>query len=284
MPARTPHDSRRGILDPRAADSKFTLARHAPAAELASVVDRHWTIRWDLRARGPRTQETLPFPQVNLVFGTHRPGLHGVGTKRFVAELEGEGWVVGTKFRPGGFRPFWHEPISALTDRALTASEAFGEPGAALEAAVSAARGEAERIGLVEAFLRSRHVEVDDDTALAAGAVELVQRDPSITRVSELVARTGASVRKLQRVFDSHVGVSPSWVIRRLRVQEAAERVARGEVADWPSLALELGYFDQSHFIREFKAQIGRTPGEYAALCARQGGRAPSPGAPAPSS
>jgi AraC-like DNA-binding protein len=272
-------ESRRGILNPRAGDRRFTLARHAPAPDLAALIERHWTIRWDLREQGPHTQETLPYPHVNLVIGTHRPGVHGVRTTRFVAELEGEGWVVGTKFRPGGFRPFWPAPISSLTDRSVPIAEAFGDEGAALDASVHAAASDAERIAIVEAFLRARRpgldddagvddAGLDDDAALAAKIVDLAQADASIARVSELAERAGVTVRTLQRIFRSHVGVAPKWVIRRFRVQEAADRVARGEAADWPSLACDLGYFDQAHFIREFKAQIGRTPGEYAALCA----------------
>src|SRR4051794_29443199 len=117
-------ESRRGILNPAAGDAHFALARHAPAPDLAGLVERHWIVRWDLRDRAPYEQETLPYPCVNLVIGTHRPGLHGVGTRRFVARLEGEGWVVGTKFRPGGFRPFWGAPMGTLTDRDLPLSEA----------------------------------------------------------------------------------------------------------------------------------------------------------------
>jgi AraC-like DNA-binding protein len=42
--------------------------------------------------------------------------------------------------------------------------------------------------------------------------------------------------------------------------------VAAGDRLDWAALALELGYFDQAHFARDFKAQLGKTPREYAAL------------------
>ena len=51
---------------------------------------------------------------------------------------------------------------------------------------------------------------------------------------------------------------------KRYRLHEAAERVAKGEEPDWSRLALELGYFDQAHFIKDFKSIIGKTPLEYA--------------------
>ena len=81
--------------------------------------------------------------------------------------------------------------------------------------------------------------------------------------VDELCAHAGYSKRTLQRLFREYVGVTPKWVLQRVRLHEAADRMADGE-GDWPGLALELGYFDQAHFIKAFKAAIGRSPAEYA--------------------
>jgi AraC-like DNA-binding protein len=69
----------------------------------------------------------------------------------------------------------------------------------------------------------------------------------------------------MQRLFQRYVGVSPKWVIRRYRMHDAAERIAQGKEVDWISMANELGYFDQAHFIKDFRAQMGRSPTEYAA-------------------
>ena len=80
--------------------------------------------------------------------------------------------------------------------------------------------------------------------------------------VEELGALAGYSKRTLQRLFREYVGVSPKWVLQRVRLHEAADRMADGE-RDWPRLALELGYFDQAHFIKAFKAAIGRSPADY---------------------
>jgi AraC-like DNA-binding protein len=91
--------------------------------------------------------------------------------------------------------------------------------------------------------------------------------DPDITRVEHLCALAGCSARTLQRLFREYVGVTPKWVLQRIRLHEAAERMVEGE-GDWASLALDLGYFDQAHFIKAFKAVVGRSPAEYAALAA----------------
>src|SRR5437899_2043221 len=129
----------RGILaPPLATSSPFTLARHAPSEDLTEVVDRFWIVRWDLTGSPAFEQETLPFPCVNMVLGAHRPGVHGPATARFVARLEGRGWVLGTKFRPAGFRGMLERGTSPadLVDRALGVAELFGPEGAELERAV----------------------------------------------------------------------------------------------------------------------------------------------------
>ena len=84
-----------------------------------------------------------------------------------------------------------------------------------------------------------------------------------ITTLDELCAHAGYSKRTLQRLFREYVGVTPKWVLRRVRLHEAAERMADGG-GDWAAMALDLGYFDQAHFIKAFKSAIGRSPAEYA--------------------
>ncbi len=260
--------STHGILNPRAGDGVFTIERRAPPADLAAFVEFHWIVRWQLRGREPFAQETLPHPNVHLVVGTHRPGVHGVGTQRFVAALEGEGFVVGVKFRPGGFFPFFKRDVIELSERELPIAEVFGTAGASLEAEVMAAATDDARIERIEAFLRSREPAADDLMTLAAHAVEVVRADPSVARATELAARVGVSRRTLERTFRRYVGVGPKWVIRRFRVHEACERIAAGALPCWSALAAELGYFEQAHVIRDFKSQVGRTPSEYAAACA----------------
>jgi AraC-like DNA-binding protein len=91
-----------------------------------------------------------------------------------------------------------------------------------------------------------------------------VASDRRITRVEQLVRELGVGARRLQRLFDEYVGVSPKWIIQRYRLHEAAERIAAGCANDWATLALDLGYADQAHFIRDFKRLVGLPPAEYA--------------------
>ncbi len=259
--------STHGILNPNGGRGNFQLDRVAPSEDLAWLVERYWLISWDLRGRETFAQETLPHPCVNLVIGTHRPGV-GLGTKRFVAELEGRGWVFGVKFRPGAFHALYRRDVAGLAGHERSIASVFGEEGAALEANVLARGGGASCVEHVETFLRACRPKRDENIELAARAVDVARADPSIGRTRDLAERVALSPRTLERLFHRYVGVSPKWIIRRYRIHEACERVACGGVPSWSALAQELGYFDQAHFIRDFKAQVGRTPAQYAELCA----------------
>ncbi|MED4899586.1 helix-turn-helix domain-containing protein, partial [Brevibacillus porteri] len=93
--------------------------------------------------------------------------------------------------------------------------------------------------------------------------VRMIQADRSVLKVEDAVQLTGMNMRTMQRLFDRYVGVSPKSVIQRYRLHEAAEQIDQGTVQDWLDLSTSLGYYDHSHFIRDFRAIVGVAPNEY---------------------
>jgi AraC-like DNA-binding protein len=220
-------------------------------------------VRWDLDAGASFEQEILPYPCVNLSTGVGGFEVHGPGTQRFAAQLTGRGHVCGTKFTPSGFFAFAHVPMRALVDRVSSVEAVTGRNlHVARDADATTVRRE------VTTFLRSFKPARSDEMALADRLVRLAQEDRSIARAEDLARVAGASVRSLHRLFERHVGVGPKWVVRRSRVQDAAERMARGERVDLAAMAQELGYHDQAHLTHDFRAQVGFTPAAYARRCA----------------
>jgi AraC-like DNA-binding protein len=243
-------DSRRGILDPDAAERHFRLTRYAPSEDLAHLIDRHWVVAWNLEQ--PFTQEVVTHPSFHMVFEPDADLIYGVVTQRFRRQLRRSGIVVATKFRPGAFHAF--HPVSAhtLTDRTIPIADVF--------APMAIAGDEQQRITAMEAGMRAHGFE--DDPRIGELRELFAAMLTGITTVDELCAHAGYSKRTLQRLFREYVGVSPKWVLSRFRLHEAADRMADGE-QDWPRLAAELGFFDQAHFIKAFKAVIGRSPADY---------------------
>jgi AraC-like DNA-binding protein len=261
---REPPRDTRGILLPRQAQQHLTLHRDAPPAELAACVEWVWGVQWDLPEGTVHRQQTLPAPCVHLVFEDGGFFVHGPGTKRFEATLRGRGWVRGVRFRPAGFRAFTQRSLRELADRVVPAHTWL------VDAPPSPSSFEASHDTLL-AYLRANGPAPDPKLALANELVDAAQREGGALRVEGLAEQAGISTRSRHRLFADYVGVSTKWVVRRARVLEAAERVARGERVDWAPLAVELGYSDQAHLIRDFHAQVGSTPSEYARRC-----RAPS--------
>lgn len=119
-------------------------------------------------------------------------------------------------------------------------------------------------IATAERFLAGHLPAAEPEVGRVGVIVDDIAADRGITAVEQVQERWRIGRRTLQRLFNGYVGVGPKWVINRYRLHEAIERLAAGGAVDWTELALELGYFDQAHFIRDFKALVGRPPAEYA--------------------
>jgi AraC-like DNA-binding protein len=257
-----------GILNPYEGFRRFTLGRHEPSAELAPWVETYWTVTWELPSGEQYEQEVLPHPSVQLAFEGHGATVHGIGTRRFIARLEGAGRVVGVKFLPGAFTAFSARPMSDLVDGVLPLGEVFGEAATKIARGISDEPDVPLAIERIESMLRGFSPQRDANAERVARLVAFVRGEREVTRSEALARHAGMSLRSLQRLFERYLGVGPKWIICRTRVQEAADRVAAGQNVDWAALAVELGYHDQAHLIHEFKAQVGFTPAAYAERCA----------------
>jgi len=258
----------RGILNPKASGKDFRYSRRFPSPDLDFFVEHYWSVYWDLRGQEPFLQETLPHPSVHLIFEEGRSRIVGVMQGKFSAFLEGKGQVFGVKFKPGAFYPYLKSPVSGLTDGVFSFMEIFGEDGKSLEEKVLSLDDELKKIELAENFLHERTPERDENLVVIGQVADLIIVDREITKVDDILLRLNLSKRTLQRMFKQYVGVSPKWMIKRYRLHEAAEQLAAGSVTDWPKMAQDCGYFDQAHFIKDFKSIVGKSPAEYAKIVA----------------
>jgi AraC-like DNA-binding protein len=252
----------RGILHTPVERAGTGYGRYWPGEALAPFVEHFWTVAWDVAEQ--EIAEVLPHPSVHLVLEAGNSRVAGVPKGRFTRRLEGKGRVLGTKFRPGGFRPFLAAPVSSLTGRTVPIEEIFGTAAEGLEKQALGYADPVRGFEMVQAFLEQLRPKPDPQIDLASQIAERAATDREITRVEHLTAAFGLGTRTLQRLFSEYVGVSPKSIIQRYRLHEAAERIATGAPIDWPDLALDLGYADQAHFIRDFRRLVGKSPAEYA--------------------
>jgi AraC-like DNA-binding protein len=256
-------NSVKGILHAEIGKQKFRLTRYAPADDLRWVIERYWVTEWDLRGQDPYSQVILAHPNINMVIEPNNTRIYGIAKATTSHFLQGQGRVIGVKFRLGGFYPFWGQSVSKLTGQSIDSREVFGADAQTLEDEVLATNNEEKKVVLLENFLRERLPKRDENVELLNDIVDTIITDGGIVKVDDIVNRFGINKRTLQRLFSRYVGTSPKWVIQRYRLHEAAQRMESGEFSDWAKLSLDLGYYDQAHFIKDFKVIIGRSPEEY---------------------
>jgi AraC-like DNA-binding protein len=85
----------------------------------------------------------------------------------------------------------------------------------------------------------------------------------SLLTVGAVGERHGLTPRTLQRLFTHYVGVGPKWVLARYRMHDAVTDIDDGYAGTFTDLAHRYGWYDQAHFIRDFTALVGVTPGQY---------------------
>ncbi|AJY75139.1 helix-turn-helix domain-containing protein [Paenibacillus beijingensis] len=260
------HTRSMGVLNLKEGETKFQLARYAPSEDLAGFVKHFWLVSWDLSGQPPYVQDVVPNPCVNLIFESGKTAVYGVAKSKQSQTIQGKGRVFGVKFKPGGFYPFVKWPVSRLTGSPVGIAGIFGAEGGRLEHSILSQDDPGTMVELADAFLR-RHLPAPDETVVLINRmIDLISDEDELTKVEQLVDRFGMNKRKLQRLFNQYVGVSPKWVIKLYRIQNAAEAIDGGRQIGFAKLSAELGYYDQSHFIRDFKSIVGKTPDEYMKL------------------
>ncbi|MCC3333190.1 helix-turn-helix domain-containing protein [Nocardia abscessus] len=257
----------KGILHPDEQAKHRSLVRLPPGRAVDRYVEWYWAVRWDLRGRPPYRAEVLSYPSVNVTFersGARTGGfVNGVTTTKFIRELSGLGETFGIRFRAGGFGAFTGLDVGSLRDRAVPIADVLPDAAGLTERVLDAPTVE-QRRGVVEEYLADRPAAADPTYRLVLRIVEAMATDQELTRVDQIAERFDVPARTLQRMFRRYVGAGPKWVLRRYRLQDGADLLAKGRIDDLAALAAELGYFDQAHFSREFTAEVGMAPLEYA--------------------
>lgn len=170
--------------------------------------------------------------------------------------------VVLVHFTPVGAACLVTEPLEEFANGTASLRSLAGESGdiERVEEQLNEAPNHARRVALLEAFLLARAARSEPDPLVAA-AVEWIECAPLETRIAALTKHIGLSQSALERRFRRAVGVTPRKFAslvrlqRVLRLHEPGMRLTR--------LAASAGYFDQSHFIHEFRRFSGVTPSAY---------------------
>jgi AraC-like DNA-binding protein len=262
LPTRNAFGQGCGVLRHSPVPGSYRHIRYRPPDALADWVEHFWLESWEVHNRAPQIRVVLPHPCVHLVFAPGRSRIYGVQLSRFVRELKGDDLILGIKFRPGAFYPFFQKPVSRMANTSLLAQQLFPNAISA-EKSVLACSDDQAMVDAAAQFLMAYLPPRDPNVDMACKIVEEIANDRSVMRVEHVTERFGLQERTLQRLFHRYVGASPRWVIKRYRVYDVLNQLSAGMPVAWAALAQDMGYFDQSHFNNDFKKLIGLSPRGY---------------------
>jgi AraC-like DNA-binding protein len=235
-----------------------TYREIVPVASLASFVECYWTgeVLEDHAAR------ILPDGCADIIFFAQKKELIdaqvvGVMTRTHSVQLEAGTRLLGIRFQPGMAGAVLRGQLRAFNDQSvpLGSGNAFGADG--LVRAADGRKSIEDQVAAIEKQL-SDLPRID---RFQQAILELVARKGQLS-VKEFAAAAKVGSRQLRRTCLKYAGLTPKHLARILRFRAAAAALRRGET-DTTGVALEYGYYDQAHMIRDFRELAGTSPGRF---------------------
>lgn len=258
------------LLDP-AHEAAIHMSRPAASPEFAGLVRRFWIPVWQVPPGQVYTQRVLQYPVCLMVVTAAYARFYGPASGLAGTPLSGDGWAAGVMFEPAAGALLTGVQVSRWTDRHVEWADLFGPAGESLAAQIraamtvepAAAQAQSAVVEHYHDFLRG-HLPVDGQGLLINDVVAYVEDNPDVTRVADVCAHFGIGERSLQRLTRQRVGLTPKWLVRRRRIQDATWRLRSGATTI-AAVAADLGYADEAHLSRDFRRVTGMTPGAFAA-------------------
>ena len=242
-----------------------------PQPPLNRFVECFWTLESEVPSSHP--ERILPDGCVELIlnfgarFSQHsgdaaalqpRNFLVGQMTGPIMISPGGPVQVLGIRFQPGGTVAFLRLPLHEITDQVVELGSLSSKFERELLRVASQSPSLVEKINAVERFMTRRVTSYDPDSRLLMLAARIVDSGGTVS-VDQLAGDAGLSSRQLERRFLREIGLGPKLLGRIIRFQQVFRAVEQGESA-WATLAVECGYYDQAHLIRDFKQFSQQTP------------------------
>lgn len=179
----------------------------------------------------------------------------------------GESGVIAVTFYPHGASHFLSFPLSEIENASIDLSDVFNSKVKEVEEQVCTVNSLVERIGIIERFLLKCFKPVNNnDLLLIKKGVALINQSKGQINASELSVKLLYTNKSLERKFSALLGKTPKQFIRIVRFQGVIQSFSNQRNKYLTQLAYENGYFDQAHFVKDFKALSGYTPKEFFAL------------------
>jgi AraC-like DNA-binding protein len=169
--------------------------------------------------------------------------------------------IIGVRFYPWGLYRWLHFPLHEITNTSLSIADAFGNTGKNLRDLIYESKSIQQAISLIENFLFK--TQKNSLNSVVKEATTSIIEKNGVIEVKNLAKQTGFSTRYIHKVFKNTVGLSPKRFARIIRLQKNLTYLNSVPKSQLTQIAYFTNFFDQAHFIHDFKELVGITPSEY---------------------
>jgi len=252
---------------------------HTPTRPLGDFVERFWSLS---DAPAHSKERIAPSGTSGLLINLHENELRiydpvkperckrfsgavvsGTFSGPFVIDTRELVSVIGVHFRPGGAFPFLGTPASELADAHVDLDALWGTSAIELRERLCVAKTPAERFKLLEKVLVAHLFRPLERHYAVRFALDTFGRADSGLAIRDVARDAGLSQRRFIQLFACEVGISPKLFCRVRRFRQALETVRHTAVPNWAQVAVDCGYYDQSHLIHDFRFFSNLSPTEY---------------------
>ncbi len=251
-----------------------------PHKDLESIVKFYWTLEVPFDPKNQK-QKIVPDGCIEMTFN------FGDKIKRYTSDndfvLHPNAMIMGQRtksyyilptgnvrtfaicFYPIGFVNFVNIPLQNLVDKETPIEELFETAEAKeLEQQMHLARDTQQRISIIESFLLSKLSENSRISNIVKSTVDALLKTNGSSAINVILKNDISKRRQLERHFKKQIGISPKQLVKAIRLQATLQLLLNRKSETLTEIAYEHEYFDQSHFIKDFKELVGVTPKELA--------------------
>lgn len=189
--------------------------------------------------------------------------LYGPHSRFVVIDTACQASTMGVHFKPGGALPFLNLPADVLRNEHISLDTLWGPEALELREQLLESEKPAARFAVLEQFLMKQMNRSATHHPAVIFALQKLQANHGSTKIADVIEQIGLSQRRFIQLFKEEVGLTPKQFDRLHRFQHVLRLIEAGEPVEWTDLALACGYYDQAHFIHDFRSFSGFSPAAF---------------------
>jgi AraC-like DNA-binding protein len=250
-----------------------------PHSDLESLVKCYWTLEVPFEKNTQR-QRIIPDGCIEMIFILGEDVKRYITADKFIIQpramvigqitepffIEPTGYVdtFAIRFYPYGFANFMPRPLKKLANQETPIELLFGEKSSGeLKQKITQAKDTEERIKIIEGFLLAKLNDKATIDSIVKTTIDSILLTRGSTSINTILKDDLSKRRQLERKFLKQIGMSPKQLGKVIRLQTALNMLLNQQSESFTRIAYESEYYDQAHFIKDFKEFTGTTPKEF---------------------